>query len=252
MKENENTGWKDYSVSEAVQKSGVPSHVLRYWEDELHLTIRRTAQGHRIYSEEDIATFQWVKELKEKGIQLKAIRLLLENSGNELGLESLLHEKEGPSRTEYGGVREESEEAEYEGVRQGTEGIAYKDIREESEGTVYEDIREETEENAYEGIRQEDAEAEYEVIPAAEADNYLRFESMLRNLISETVAEQNEKLERDFARMIRDELEDFYIQVQQETARREAAASAAKRNVAAKNARAGLLKRLRNAINEAI
>lgn len=71
---------KFYSVSEAVRLIGVESHVLRYWEEELHIEIQRTSQGHRIYSVENIETFRKVKELKEKGIQLKAIRVLLEET----------------------------------------------------------------------------------------------------------------------------------------------------------------------------
>lgn len=72
---------KEYSVSEAVRLIGVESHVLRYWEEELQVEIRRTSQGHRIYSQENIETFCMVKELKEYGLQLKAIRYLLEKTG---------------------------------------------------------------------------------------------------------------------------------------------------------------------------
>ena len=68
---------KEYSVSEAVRLIGVESHVLRYWEEELNVEIRRTSQGHRVYSQGNVDLFCQVKKLKEKGIQLKAIRVLL-------------------------------------------------------------------------------------------------------------------------------------------------------------------------------
>ena len=68
---------KIYSVSEAVRLVGVESHVLRYWEEELGISIRRSSQGHRIYSERDIELFCKVREWRQKGLQLKAIRLLL-------------------------------------------------------------------------------------------------------------------------------------------------------------------------------
>lgn len=71
---------KSYSVSEAVRLVGVESHVLRYWEDELNISIQRNAQGHRIYSSRDIKVFRKAKDWKEKGLQLKAIRVLLEQS----------------------------------------------------------------------------------------------------------------------------------------------------------------------------
>ena len=71
---------KEYSVSEAVRLVGVESHVLRYWEEELQADIRRTSQGHRVYSEKNIETFRKVKELKETGLQLRAIRILLDKA----------------------------------------------------------------------------------------------------------------------------------------------------------------------------
>ena len=63
-----------YTVHQAVEKTGVKSYVLRYWEEELQLSIGRNELGHRYYTEDDIQLFLKVKELKEKGIQLKAIR----------------------------------------------------------------------------------------------------------------------------------------------------------------------------------
>lgn len=56
----------------------VESHVLRYWEDELELAIPRNEMGHRYYTEAHIRLFQQIKELKEKGYQLKAIKTALD------------------------------------------------------------------------------------------------------------------------------------------------------------------------------
>lgn len=70
---------KYYSVSEAVRLIGVESHVLRYWEEELQLSIRRNGQGHRIYSGRDIETLRYVRRLRERGLQLKAVRLMLDS-----------------------------------------------------------------------------------------------------------------------------------------------------------------------------
>ncbi|MCI6887290.1 MAG: helix-turn-helix domain-containing protein [Lachnospiraceae bacterium] len=67
-----------YSISEACKDVGVESHVLRYWEDELHLEIPRNGKNHRYYTELHIRLFQKIKELKEKGYQLKAIEQVLE------------------------------------------------------------------------------------------------------------------------------------------------------------------------------
>ena len=67
-----------YSISEACKSAGVESHVLRYWEEELHLDIPRNGKNHRYYTELHIRLFQKIKELKEKGYQLKAIEQVLE------------------------------------------------------------------------------------------------------------------------------------------------------------------------------
>ncbi len=72
-------GEKIYLISEAAKLVGVESHVLRYWEEELELDIGRTEQGHRYYTEENIHMLQNIRDLKEQGIQLKAIKTLLEH-----------------------------------------------------------------------------------------------------------------------------------------------------------------------------
>lgn len=78
MKMGENT---IYYISEAAKKVQVEAHVLRYWEDELKLRIKRNEMGHRCYSQEDIERLQQIKLLKEQGLQLKAIRTVLFENG---------------------------------------------------------------------------------------------------------------------------------------------------------------------------
>ena len=141
---------KMYSVSEAVRLIGVESHVLRYWEEELQIVIDRTSQGHRIYSRENIDTFRQVKKLKEKGIQLKAIRVLLEEMPGQ--------EKE----------------------RQDEERVLY---------TACEVL-----------------------LPEVKPDNLTQFEHILKQMIREVVEEQNEKLQRTIAQMLRAEVEELYLQ----------------------------------------
>lgn len=68
-----------YLISDAAKKVQVESHVLRYWEEELGLPIKRNELGHRFYTEEDIKRFISIKSLKEKGLQLKAIKLVLQD-----------------------------------------------------------------------------------------------------------------------------------------------------------------------------
>lgn len=66
-----------YLISEASRITQVEAHVLRYWEEELGLAIGRNNMGHRYYTEKDIRTFMNIKELKKKGLQLRAIKEML-------------------------------------------------------------------------------------------------------------------------------------------------------------------------------
>lgn len=67
-----------YMISDASKKLEVEPHVLRYWEEELKMEIPRNEMGHRCYSEREIHVLEQVKELKQNGLQLKAIKLLME------------------------------------------------------------------------------------------------------------------------------------------------------------------------------
>ncbi len=115
---------KVYLISDAAKQVQVESHVLRYWEEELKLPIKRNEMGHRYYTEEDIARFKEIKDLKEQGLQLKAIRnmlqrgkLLVNAKGYEGGLQAVSNE-EGMKRHvvmvnkgEFMPISEESKEA---------------------------------------------------------------------------------------------------------------------------------------------
>lgn len=66
-------------ISDAAKEVKVESHVLRYWEEELHLPIKRNELGHRYYTEEDVERFKKIKGMKERGLQLKAIKMILKD-----------------------------------------------------------------------------------------------------------------------------------------------------------------------------
>lgn len=68
---------KRFMISDAAKQVAVESHVLRYWEEELTLNIKRNEMGHRYYTDKDIQVFRNIKKLKDQGFQLKAIKLVL-------------------------------------------------------------------------------------------------------------------------------------------------------------------------------
>ena len=82
MKTEQEKKEERYLISETAKLVGVESHVLRYWEEELKLPIRRNELGHRYYTKEDVEQFREIKKLKEQGLQLKAIRTVLTAEGS--------------------------------------------------------------------------------------------------------------------------------------------------------------------------
>ena len=81
-------------ISDAAKQVKVESHVLRYWEEELHLPIKRNELGHRYYTKEDVERFKEIKSMKERGLQLKAIKMILKDGR----LDVLPEEKEEKPR----------------------------------------------------------------------------------------------------------------------------------------------------------
>ena len=66
-----------FMISEASKKVQVESHVLRYWEEELHIPIGRTEMGHRYYTQDDIQLFCCIKKLKNEGVLLRDLKPLI-------------------------------------------------------------------------------------------------------------------------------------------------------------------------------
>ena len=79
-----------YMISDAARLVEVESHVLRYWEEELELPIARNEMGHRYYTEDDIQLLKHIKKLKERGYQLKAIKMDISENGELIPREEAL------------------------------------------------------------------------------------------------------------------------------------------------------------------
>ena len=85
-----------YLISDASKQVDVESHVLRYWEEELNIDIPRNEMGHRYYTDLHVRVFRQIKQLKEKGYQLKAIKpimsRIMENNGEVVVPDNVLEE----------------------------------------------------------------------------------------------------------------------------------------------------------------
>lgn len=60
-----------YMISDAAALVNVESHVLRYWEEELELTVPRNEMGHRYYTKENIEQFMKIKRMERAGLSVK-------------------------------------------------------------------------------------------------------------------------------------------------------------------------------------
>lgn len=94
-------------ISDAAKEVKVESHVLRYWEEELHLPIRRNELGHRYYTEEDVERFKQIKGMKERGLQLKAIKMILKDGKLDVLPQASLAAGTAENREEEAGQPEE-------------------------------------------------------------------------------------------------------------------------------------------------
>jgi DNA-binding transcriptional MerR regulator len=73
-----------FKIGEVSKISGLPSHVLRFWESEFRkIKPRRTASGQRSYTRKDIETILEIKHLlHDKKFTLEGARKYL-NTGTE-------------------------------------------------------------------------------------------------------------------------------------------------------------------------
>lgn len=66
-----------YTTAIVVRLTGVPAHYLRRLDKEGLLEPGRTPGGQRLYTDKDIETIEEVKRLRNKGVNLAGISLML-------------------------------------------------------------------------------------------------------------------------------------------------------------------------------
>lgn len=87
-------GEKRYIISDASKMLNVESHVLRYWEEELAITIPRNEMGHRYYTENHINLLRNVRELKKQGYGLRAIKMMITDPKDAKDTKNILEVRE--------------------------------------------------------------------------------------------------------------------------------------------------------------
>ncbi len=76
---------KEYlSVKEVTDLLNIEDYLLRFYEKQLNLEIGRNSKGHRVYTLEDVELFRRILEMREKGLQLKAIETIVHDGSDEV------------------------------------------------------------------------------------------------------------------------------------------------------------------------
>lgn len=200
-----------YLISDAAKKVEVESHVLRYWEEELEIPIKRNELGHRYYTQEDVDRFREIKNLKEQGLQLKAIRMILRDGKLERWDEKMsagITAKplaEGKRGEERAGVERTAASQEEEGE------VAERSM---TMTTTAPDghIISEQERHMIEIIRKRDiSEAREE----SREEKNARLQLLLQHMIAEAVRENNRELCEDIKQCVLKEM-DYQFRMQDE------------------------------------
>lgn len=107
-----------YMISEASKRVDVEAHVLRYWQKELDLPISRNEMEQRYYKDSDIELFKKVKQLKEQGFQLKAIKMLLSNLDKQemFDAENVFQQNDGQKENVVQMLHEENQSEKEDGT----------------------------------------------------------------------------------------------------------------------------------------
>ena len=177
-------------ISDAAKEVKVESHVLRYWEEELHLPIKRNELGHRYYTEEDVERFKQIKGMKERGLQLKAIKMILRDGKLDVLPSEAV--QSGNTGREGIGMEQNREDITQAGETQQETGLAI-DIVDNRERQIMAESRE---------------------------DKSRRLQWLLQQLIRETLQENNSELCREIKESVVKELDyQFRMQEEREEAR---------------------------------
>lgn len=72
------------TVKDVAEILDTEPYVLRFYEKELNLDIQRNEKGHRVYTLEDVELFRKVQDMREQGLQLKAIEGIVHDSNEEV------------------------------------------------------------------------------------------------------------------------------------------------------------------------
>lgn len=234
-------------ISDAAKEVKVESHVLRYWEEELHLPIKRNELGHRYYTREDVERFKQIKSMKERGLQLKAIKMILKDGkidvmlpeeekealkrhnvvqgkeASEQQSNSLIPEKKGASQQDNSQVLEKRGASQQNNSQVPEKNISVgqpikeaNSVSEEHEKAIVWDNKRGHYFREQEGISIDIVDNKNtQVVQESKEEKARRLQWLLQQLIRETLQENNKELCREIKESVIKEL-DYQFRVRDE------------------------------------
>lgn len=201
-------------ISDAARAVQVESHVLRYWEEELHLPIRRNELGHRYYTQDDIDRFKNIKSMKERGLQLKAIKMILKNGK----LDVLTQDKEEAQGEDRQGEERQREKQQGEWIQVGEQQAGEQQVAELKEAKQ-QTVGQQTGEKTWiepTNVKSSEITAEAGVgSPESREEKAQRLQWIMQQLIRQAVQENNEEMVRQIKECVLKEL-DYQFRMQEE------------------------------------
>lgn len=192
-----------FMISEAAKQVKVEAHVLRYWEEELDLTIGRTEMGHRYYTKDDIQLFRCIKKLKDEGMLLKDLKPLIpELKATRLKLLGPQASADSGSGSSVKGTDASPAQTPSSAVKSAAKASP-KTAAVEGDKTAPEDKKtalQPVSETAVSGAPVSGVPAEpAEVIPVTQLE---QVRSLIGDVLAEVVADNNEVLKKDISRTV--------------------------------------------------
>ena len=187
-----------FMISEAAKQVKVEAHVLRYWEEELDLTIGRTEMGHRYYTKDDIQLFRCIKKLKDEGMLLKDLKPLIpELKATRLKLQAPQSPDESPAQKEAASAQTLSSAA------GSTADNSPRSAAKEKGKAVHENKKAALQPVAGASVSQVPASESHaepaEVIPVTQLE---QVRSLIGDVLTEVVTDNNEILKKDISRTV--------------------------------------------------
>lgn len=194
-------------ISDAAREVKVESHVLRYWEEELRLPIKRNELGHRYYTREDVERFKQIKMMKERGLQLKAIKMILKDGRLDVLPEDNRQEKIVDEDTDRRGMTPGEHQETTESNNMPIEVVAVREVQgtEQTDRCSQAEISHHIECGGQSVMQQTESREE----------KARRLQWLLQQLIRETLRENNEELCRNIKESMIKEL-DYQFRTQEE------------------------------------